>query len=124
MGPGYARALTKQQRDVTRGRSQKMSFASILYQSLALSGWLATTALATAGLFVILFLLAGNGTLGGLFEQLDLLARHYLTAEPVRRAAFEVQLLAIVGIVFATTAFFRRAALIAIFKTGGGRWTT
>jgi len=83
-----------------------------------MSGWLATTALIVGGVFVALFVAAGNGTLAGFFEQFDLLARHYLAAEPLRRAAFDGQLLIAAAIVFAVTAFFRRKALMAILLGG------
>ena len=83
-----------------------------------MSGWLATTALIVGGVFVALFVAAGNGTLAGFFEQLDLLARHYLAAKPLRRAAFDGQLLIAAAIVFAVTAFFRRKALMAILLGG------
>lgn len=94
----------------------RLSFGGVLYMALALSGWLATTALTTAGLIVVVFVLAGNGSLAGFFEQSDLLARHYLDADALRRATFDVQLLTIVSIIFAGTGFFRRTALIALIK--------
>jgi hypothetical protein len=94
----------------------KISFGDFLYRSLALLGWVATTALTTAGLFVALFVLAGNGTLASFFEQGDLLARHYLEADVARRAAFDVQLLTVIALAFACAGFFRRTALIAIIK--------
>ena len=112
---GYGRALHRQQR---AAREQKLSIPGVLYGLLALTGWLATTALIVGGVFVALFVAAGNGTLAGFFEQFDLLARHYLAAEPLRRAAFDGQLLIAAAIVFAVTAFFRRKALMAILLGG------
>ena len=112
---GYGRALHQQQR---AAREQKPSIPGVLYGLLAMSGWLATTALIVGGVFVALFVAAGNGTMAGFFEQFDLLARHYLAAEPLRRAAFEGQLLIAAAIVFAVTAFFRRKALMAILLGG------
>lgn len=114
---GYARALKQKLRVRAKGYG-KLSAANALYGLLALTGWLATTALATGGLFVALFVAAGNGTLPGFFEQLDLLARHYLVAEPLQRATFDAQFLAAITIIFLATGFFRRAALFAIFKGG------
>ena len=96
----------------------KISIPDLLYGLLAISGWLATTALIVGGVFVALFVAAGNGTMAGFFAQFDLLARHYLAAEPLRRAAFDGQLLIVVGSVFAVTAFLRRTALMAIFLGG------
>lgn len=96
--------------------SPRISVSGFLYLVLAMSGWLATTALTTAGLIVVVFVLAGNGSLAGLFEHADLLARHYLDADASGRRAFDVQLLTIVAIIFAGTGFFRRTALIALIK--------
>ena len=112
---GYGRALQQQRR---AAREQRLSIPGLLYALLAMSGWLATTALIVGGVFVALFVAAGNGTLAGVFEQFDLLARHYLAAEPLRRAAFDGQLLIAAAIVFAVTAFFRRKALMSIFVGG------
>ena len=111
----YARALQQQRR---AAREQRVSIPGGLYALLALTGWLATTALIVGGVFVALFVAAGNGTLAGFFEQFDLLARHYLAAEPLRRAAFDGQLLIVAAIVFTVTAFFRRKALMAILFGG------
>ena len=115
VGRGEARAFYQQRR---AARYHSLSIPSLLYGLLAMSGWLATTALIVGGVFVALFLAAGNGTLAGFFEQSDLLASHYLAAEPMRRAAFDGQLLIAAGIVFAVTAFFRRKALMVIFLGG------
>ena len=112
---GYGRALQQQRR---AARERRVSIPGVLYALLALTGWLVTTALIVAGVFVALFVAAGNGTLAGFFEQLDLLARHYLAAEPFRRAAFDGQLLIGAAIVFVVTAFFRRGSLMAAFLGG------
>ena len=117
LGRDYARAAPRQRHK--RGAPEhRLSISGVLYALLALSGWLATTALIVAGVFVALFVAAGNGTLAGFFEQFDLLARHYLAAEPLRRAAFDGQLLIGAAIVFVVTAFFRRKALMAVFWGG------
>ena len=110
----YARAL--QQRRAAR--EQRVSIPGLLYALLALTGWLATTGLIVGGVFVALLVAAGNGTLAGFFEQGDLLARHYLAAEPLRRAAFDGQLLIAAAIVFVVTAFLRRGSLMAVFWGG------
>ena len=113
----YARAA-RWQRQKRGAPEQRLSVPDLLYALLALAGWLATTALIVAGAFVALFVAAGNGTCAGFFEQLDLLARHYLAAEPLRRAAFDEQLLIGAAIVFVVTAFFRRSSLMAVFLGG------
>lgn len=99
-------------------REPKLSIPGLLYVLLALSGWLATTLLSASGAFVVLFWAAGNGTIPGFFEQLELLARHYLAAAPERRDLFDGQLLFAAALVFTTTGFFRRGALIAVFLGG------
>ena len=99
-------------------REPKLSIPGPLYVLLALTGWLATTLLSAAGIFVGLFWAAGNGSLPGFFEQLELLARHYLAAAPERRDLFDGQLLFAATLVFTGTGFFRRGALIAIFLGG------
>jgi hypothetical protein len=103
--------------------AKKITLGGVLYRSLVLAGWVATTALTTAGLLVTVFVLAGNGTLAGFFTQVDLLARHYLDADAARRATFDLQFWAVLGIVFVCTGFFRRTSLFAIYKRSG-RWTT
>lgn len=113
----YPRAA-RRQRQKRGAPEHRLSISGVLYALLALTGWLATTALIVAGVFVALFVAAGNGTLAGSFEQLDLLARHYLAAGPLRRAAFDGQLLIGAAIAFAVTAFFRRGSLMAVFWGG------
>ena len=61
------------------------SFGNILYCGLALAGWVSTTLLAAAGCMTVLFMMAGNGSLPGFFEQISLLGRHYLAAAPTAR---------------------------------------
>ena len=95
------------------------SFGDILYCGLALAGWVSTTLLAAAGCFLVLFMMAGNGSLSGFFEQISLLGRHYLAAAPTARRAFDTELLTAVGCLSALAGFFRRGALISIFRTGG-----
>lgn len=116
--PGYKRALRKQRR-ASRRRDLSLSFGATLYGCLAVTGWTATTVLTTAGLFVALFLAAGNGTLAGFFEQVALLSTHYGEAERSLQSGFDSKLMAAFGLVFVVTAFFRRGALLNIFRTGG-----
>lgn len=82
-------------------------------------GWLATTALTTAGLFVALFFAAGNLKLAGFFEQVALLSTRYGEVEPAGRHEFNANLTIVFAIAFVATAMFRRAALVRIIKTGG-----
>lgn len=110
--------LASQQARQPGARELELSIPGLLYVLLALSGWLATTLLSAAGVFVVLFWAAGNGTMPGFFEQLELLARHYQAAAPLRRDLFDSQLLFAAALVFTATGFFRRGALIAVFLGG------
>jgi hypothetical protein len=96
-----------------------ISFGDYLLAGLSITGWIASTLLTTAGLFVALFFAAGNLTVAGFFEQVALLSTRYGEVEPVVRAPFDQKLMTAFAIVFGATAFFRRASLISIFKTGG-----
>jgi hypothetical protein len=116
---GSSRALKRQKREAGAQRSEKLNFGTLLYWALALTGWFATTLLAAAGCFVVLFMMAGNGSLGGFFEQVGLLSQHYLVALPVARGSFDAKMLMAIGSVVLLTGFFRRSALISIFRTGG-----
>jgi hypothetical protein len=64
--------------------------------------------------------MAGNGSPSGFFEQVSLLGQHYLTALPAARSTFDAELASAAASVVVLTGFFRRSALISIFKTGGG----
>jgi hypothetical protein len=116
---GSSRALKRQKREAGAKRNEKLNLGTLLYRALALTGWFATTLLAAAGCFVVLFVMAGNGSLGGFFEQVGLLSQHYLSAVPVERGAFDAKMLMAISSVILLTGFFRRSALISIFKTGG-----
>jgi hypothetical protein len=119
-GAGYARALKRVHRSKAQVGDHRISVGSILYLGLAVTGWCATTLLAAAGCFAVLFMMAGNGSLSGFFEQLNLLSSHYLSAPPRARASFDGYL----GYAALATVFLcgllRRGALISIFKQGGG----
>ena len=95
------------------------SIGGAIYVTLAICGWLATTILASAGLFVVLFVMAGNGSPDGFFAQVNLLASHYLAADAARRASFDSQAMIFIALVVIATGFFRRAALTTIIRTGG-----
>ena len=96
----------------------RLTFSNVCYIVLRLVGWLATTLLVTFGLFVLLFLLVGNGTLAGMLEQVEQFARHYAEAPPALRAPFDDKLRMIVTVVFFVTAFFRVGSLISLFLEG------
>jgi hypothetical protein len=110
----------RQKRADSRNEIGQLSLGDIAYRVLALLGWVSTTLLTAAGCFVVLFLMAGNGSPSGFFEQVSLLGQHYLTALPAARSTFDAELASAAASVVVLTGFFRRAALIFIFKTGGG----
>jgi hypothetical protein len=117
---GYARSLKLQQRAKRQSGYNRISLGSLLYLGLAVAGWCATTLLAAAGCFAVLFLMAGNGSLSSFFEQLNLLSSHYLSAPSDARARFDGYLgYAVLATVF-LCGLFRRGALFSIFKQGGG----
>ena len=102
-----------------RQENAPRSIGDAIYVALGVCGWLATTVLASAGLFVVLFVMAGNGSPDGFFTQVNLLAAHYLAADAARRASFDGQAMIFIASVVMATAFFRRAALTMIYRTGG-----
>jgi hypothetical protein len=110
----------RQKRAGGRNEYGQLSLGDVAYQVLALLGWVSTTLLTSAGCFVVLFLMAGNGSPSGFFEQVSLLGQHYLTALPAARSTFDAELASAAASVVVLTGFFRRSALISIFKTGGG----
>ena len=101
-------------------RWRQAAFGDMLYCALALAGWVSTTLLAAAGCIIVLFMLAGNGSLPGFFAQVSLLGQHYLAAASPARKAFDFDLLTAAGCLCAVTGILRRGALISIFR-GGGR---
>lgn len=113
------RALSELKKELGAKGSARLSLGHFAYFGLALIGWLASTSLITAGCFVILFVMAGNGSAEGFSQQLLLLAQHYLSAPPVARASFNLDLLIASGLVFVTTGYFRRGALPVILRSGG-----
>ena len=109
----------RQKRADGRNENGQLSLGNMAYQALALLGWASTTLLTAAGCFVVIFLMAGNGSPSGFFEQVSLLGQHYLTALPAARSTFDAGLASAAASVVVLTGFFRRSALISIFKTGG-----
>ena len=101
-------------------RGEREMRGELIYVAISLCGWLATTLLASAGLFVVLFVMAGHGSPDGFFTQVGLLASHYLSADAARRASFDSQALVFIALVVAATGFFRRGTLANIIRTGGG----
>lgn len=102
-----------------RRRYERELWGEALYVMLRCGGWLATTILTTAGLFIALFFAAGNLTLAGFFEQIALLSTRYGEVTPLNRSEFDANLTIVIALTFIATAFFRRATLIGIFTTGG-----
>lgn len=103
---------TRQQR---LGRSR-----DALVVSLRVTGWIATSVLATTGVATLFFWLLGSFTLSGTMLQLDNLASRYLEADAARRAQFHTIVCVALGLFFALIAFFRRASLRTAFDVTGG----
>ena len=88
--------------------------------ALRLTGWLATTGLATLGVAILFFVLLGSFTLSGTMLQLDNLATRFLAAEAARQAQFQSIVFTVLGGAFVLIAFFRRASLCSAFDIAGG----
>ena len=67
---------------------RKQAAQDLLVIALRLSGWLATSALATLGIATLFFLVLGGFTLDGLMLQLDNLASRFVAADASRRGQF------------------------------------
>ena len=91
-----------------------------LLVGLRLTGWLATSVMATLGVATLFFWLLGSFTLSGTMLQLDNLASRYLEADAARRAQFHSIICAVLGLSFVFIAFFRRASLRAALNVAGG----
>ena len=79
-------AVKSQMQAGVRQVNAPRSIGDAVYVALRLCGWLTTTILASAGLFVVLFVMAGNGSPDGFFTQVNLLAAHYLAADADRKS--------------------------------------
>ena len=86
---------------------------------LRISGWLATTVMATLGVATLFFLVLGNFSLSGMMLQVDNLASRFLSADAARREQFELIACSVLGISFTLIAFFRRASLRDAFDVTG-----
>lgn len=86
---------------------------------LRLSGWLATTLMATLGIATLFFLILGGFSLEGMMLQLENLASRFLAADAGRREQFEAIALGCLLIGFVLIGFFRRASLFAAFLIPG-----
>lgn len=86
---------------------------------LRISGWLATTVMATLGVATLFFLVLGSFTLSGMMLQVDNLASRFLAADAARREQFELIACSVLAISFTMIAFFRRASLRDAFDVTG-----
>jgi hypothetical protein len=115
---GEVKVLNAEAARIAHRRSWGMCAADVCYAALCITGWLATTLLCTCGLFVVLFLLVGNGSFVGMCDQIALFARHYVDADAASRSAFDPKLMLIFGVAFGITALFRGSSLVAAFRGG------
>lgn len=88
---------------------------------LRLSGWVATTLMATLGVATLFFVILGSFTLSGTMLQLDNLASRYLEAEPARQVQFNQIVCSVLSLAFLLITFFRRASLRAAFDVTGAK---
>ena len=86
---------------------------------LRLTGWLATTTLATLGMFAVFFIVLGGFTLDGTMRHLGNLTARWLAADLARREQFQAIAFGAVLIGFVLFGFFRRASLISAFDVSG-----
>lgn len=98
---------------------RKQAAQDLLVIALRLSGWLATSALATLGIATLFFLVLGGFTLDGLMLQLDNLASRFVAADASRRGQFAAISFGVMLTGFVLIAFFRRASLISAFLVAG-----
>ena len=98
---------------------RKQAAQDLLVIALRLSGWLATSALATLGIATLFFLVLGGFTLDGLMLQLDNLASRFVAADAARRGQFAAISFGVMLTGFVLIAFFLRASLISAFLVAG-----
>ena len=98
---------------------RKKAAQDLLVIALRLSGWLATSALATLGIATLFFLVLGGFTLDGLMLQLDNLASRFVAADTARRDQFAAISFGVMLTGFVLIGFFRRASLISAFLVAG-----
>ncbi len=99
-------------------RSVRVS-QDLMLVGLRLSGWLATTLMATLGIATLFFLVLGGFSLEGMMLQLDNLASRFLAADAGRREQFEAIAFGCLLIGFVLIGFFRRASLFAALLIPG-----
>ena len=103
---------------LTRAPVERSQDAMVV--ALRLTGWIATTVLATLGVAMLFFFLLGSFTLSGTMLQLDNLAARFLAADAARQAQFQTIVFTVLGGAFLLIAFFRRASLRSAFDVAGG----
>lgn len=91
----------------------------LMLVGLRLSGWLATTTLATLGVATLFFLALGGFSLDGMMLQIDNLTSRFLAADASRRGQFEAIVFGVLLIGFALISLLRRASLIHAFDVPG-----
>lgn len=100
---------------LARRRRRIRFYQDLCLVSLRLSGWLATTALAALGCFVLAFLAIGGLSPESALLHLDNMTGRFAAADQVRRAAFLSQLGSAAAIAFAVIAICRRRAISTLF---------
>ena len=84
----------------------------LLYFSLLMAGFLASSLLITWGLFVLFFLAIGGFSFDGMMHQLDNLASRYVAADAARITSFRHVLIVAHMLLAAAVIFFRRHSIL------------
>ena len=93
-------------------QSRRDLVATACYVTLRLCGWLAVCLASVAACWVLFFAVLGDFTFAGLVLHLDNFADRYISADPLRQAAFRAQFWLASGAVFLVVAVLRLPVLI------------
>lgn len=90
--------------------------ADLCYFALRLAGWLALTALATLGLYALLFMALGAFTVDGFFAHLANLSTRFGEADAARQTLFVRQLSVVTLVLFLAVSTARYRSFLAVFS--------
>ena len=93
-------------------RNRQELVARACYVTLRLCGWLAVCVAFVAACWALFFAALGEFTFAGLVLHLDNFADRYISADPLRQAAFRAQFWLASGAVFLVVAVLRLPVLI------------
>lgn len=96
----------------TTFRNRRELVATACYVTLRLCGWLAVCMAFVTACWALFFAALGEFTFAGLVLHLDNFADRYISADPLRQAAFRAQFWLASGAVFLVVAVLRLPVLI------------